>query len=698
MHPHPSRSLSCPAPTRRRARWSAVAITVAVVASWGLAGCGSGSPSLSKLVSEQPGAGTRPVLVVQAPEGGSWLRLLRAGGLSAIEEPFGYLPTNSAAVVPDGVNLTAYDLSEAVAWVKAGGRLVTGDRLLLGRLGARLSQPVEATGATMNGLAGSATWVSPVPVQAVYPPAGAADQTTSARAQSGLGSLPVSVSWTYGKGRVLGLGVDPMGSGRAGYELLPTLANLIGQATEAPAGPSRNGLELYLDPGVLPSNIERNVDAVAALAQGARVVDVAAWDGNFNDPSQDYPYAALIQALHARGILAYAWLEPPFVDLSMWQKQPQCREKTETGLDAHPYWRYLMSLETPACFDLAWKEWTPVLESNPWDGIDVAELYFESPANPAAFTPFSAGALARFGRDPKTDMAAFMNFRVQLVTELNREMLARVDALPHSGSLDLELTVIDGTLDPTEAYDVGSNVAQLASVARSAGATLELEDPFTTWTSGPLRYDRMTSELRTLTPPSSGLIDLNVVDRGGARPTSKMTGGELDLAADSAAAFSGRMAAYALGTIPAADQADLPSAMAGAVQTTYTGIVAPWTVTVHAPPAGPRTSVTVDGVAWPTADGLAVVPSGQHRVVWSASRSDGPGLTAFSGELSAASVKAHAITLAYSSATATYAVVSEHPASLTVDGTAATPAVAVDPAGGWSLRLPKGTHQATIGL
>ena len=111
----------------------------------------------------------------------------------------------------------------------------------------------------------------------------------------------------HGKGEVLGLGVDPMGSGRTGDELLPTLSRLVGEATTAPAGPSRNGLELYLDPGVLPPNIAHNVNAVAALAQGARVVDVAARDTNFTDPSRDYPYAALIQALHARGILAYAW-------------------------------------------------------------------------------------------------------------------------------------------------------------------------------------------------------------------------------------------------------------------------------------------------------------------------------------------------------------------------------------------------------
>jgi hypothetical protein len=532
----------------------------------------------------------------------------------------------------------------------------------------------------------------------VYPPAGSAIGAATAQAQSGRGALPISVRWAYGKGQVLGLGVDPMGSGRTGYELLPPLSRLVGEATMAPAGPSRDGLELYLDPGVLPPNIAHNVDAVAALAQGARVVDVAAWDTNFTDPSQDYPYAALIQALHARGILAYAWLEPPFVDLAMWQKQPQCREKTETGQDAHPDWRDLISLETPACFNLAWQQWTPVLEGNPWDGVNVAELYFESAQTPAAFTPFSPGALKLFGQNPTTNVAAFMKFRVQLVTQLNGEMLTRLNSLPHAKDLDLQLTVIDSKLDPTEAYDVGSDAAQLAGVAQKGGASLELEDPFTTWSDGPLRYDQLTPELKQLVQPGSGLIDLNVVDRGGARPTSKMTGGELNLAAASAAAFSGRMAAYAIGTIPAPDQAALPSAMARTAQTTYTGIVTPWTVTVHAPPTGPNTSVTVNGTPWPSAGGTAIVPAGQDQIVWSNSPAPGPGLTGFTGELSSASISPTAMTLAYSSRAATYAVVSQRPATLVIDGTAQTATAVANPTGGWTLGLPKGTHRVNIGF
>ena len=45
----------------------------------GLAACGSTS-HLSEQVSSQPALGSRPVLVVQSPEGESWVRLLRSGG------------------------------------------------------------------------------------------------------------------------------------------------------------------------------------------------------------------------------------------------------------------------------------------------------------------------------------------------------------------------------------------------------------------------------------------------------------------------------------------------------------------------------------------------------------------------------------------------------------------------------------------
>ncbi len=654
-----------------------------------VAGAASTTTSTTTAPGQSPGAAS------------NWLQLVRAGGYAATEEPLGYLASDGAAVIPDGIKMTRYDRGQVLAWVRAGGRLVTADPTLLGELGAKLGQPVEAAGATMDGLSVPAVWATPATVTpltvaaATAAPQVMAHATLPGGANGGGGAL--AVAWTYGAGKVLGLGLDPMGNQRTGYEMLPTLAHMVGTVTAAPPGPSRNGLELYLDPGVLPPNVERNVTAVAALAQGARVVNLAAWDTDFDDPTQNYPYTALIQALHARGILVYAWLEPPFVDLSMWEHDPECREKTATGVDAHIFWRYLISLETPACFTIAWeKHWRPMLEASPWDGVNVAELYFESPEVPNAFTPFSAGALALFGKDPKANLAAFMQFRIRLVTQLNQQMMNQLNGLPNAKSLDFELTVIDSLLDQKEAYDVGSDVSQLSLVAQKAGASLQIEDPFTTWSEGPLRYNRITGELKSLVQPGDGLIDLNVVDRADARPTSKMTGGELDLAAYSASTLTGRMASYAVGTIPAADQAILPYAMGAAATTTFNGIVTPWTVMVHAPPGQEHTEATVDGIQWPTADGVIVVPAGEHAVNWSGGPTTGPGLESFDAELSTASVTISTIDLAYYSRAAAYAVVSAKPVSLTVDGASAPLVSVADPGGGWAVRLPSGTHHSVL--
>lgn len=656
-----------------------------------VAGCSSGASPKAQPVAR---AGAGPVLVVQAPEAGAWVRLLRAGGIPAVSEPIGYLPKNSAAVVPDGAVLTKYDIAEVVSWVKAGGRLVTAAPGLLDLLGATFGPSTPVSGASVNGLSTPVSWARPVDVNPVQVKQGGVTVLSSALHTG----AHLAVHWAYGRGQILGFGVDPMGSGRIGYELFPTLARMVAGVTDPPPGPTRDGLELYLDPGLLPPSISHNVNAVAAMVDGARIVDVAAWYFNYNNPADNYPYQALIAALHARGILAYAWLEPPFVNQAMWQKDPQCREKTATGADAHVYWRYLISLETPSCFHLAWQQWDQVLGNNPWDGVNVAELYFQPPTDPSTFTPFSAGALALFGRNPKTNMAAFMQFRTQLVTELNRQMLAQLNGLPAARNLAFELTVIDSLLDPAEAAGVGSDVSALAAVARQGGASLEVEDPFTTWTDGPLRYARITAELRSLTSPGMGLIDLNVVDRPGARPTSKMTGGELDLAASTAAAYSGRLGVYALGTIGPADLGTLAAAMAGSVQTTSTGVVAPWTVTVHAPPGVADSRVRIDGVQWPTASGVVVVPGGQHSVQWSGGAPAGPGLTRFTGELSTASTGPAAMDLAYYSEAAVYAVVTARPASLTLDGAPANLTVTADPAGGWSVRLPAGTHRAVLGF
>jgi hypothetical protein len=166
-----------------------------------------------------------------------------------------------------------------------------------------------------------------------------------------------------------------------------------------------------------------------------------------------------------------------------------------------------------------------------------------------------------------------------------------------------------------------------------------------------------------------------------------MTGAELDLAVASAGFGAGRVALYSAGTIGAADLAQVPGALAAGAATFDDGVQAPWGVTVRAPGGAGFRRLKVDGRQWPAGPGVAVLPAGTHRVEWSTGPAAGPGLLRFTGELATASVTGSQIKLRYDSRAVSYAVVDRRPV-----GTASV----VDPAGGYSVRLPPGRHDVTL--
>src|SRR3954464_398215 len=104
--------------------------------------------------------------------------------------------------------------------------------------------------------------------------------------------------------------------------------------------------------------------------------------------------------LRLAGSPAKAWRGPPLVSLRFWLEHPECREKTQTGRDALVDWRRPIALEDPNCFRLASPVFSRVVSAWPFDGVDVAELYFEPDTRAEDFTPFHPSALAQFGHDP----------------------------------------------------------------------------------------------------------------------------------------------------------------------------------------------------------------------------------------------------------------------------------------------------------
>src|SRR5439155_5854511 len=117
-----------------------------------------------------------------------------------------------------------------------------------------------------------------------------------------------------------------------------------------------------------------------------------------------------------------------------------------------------------------------------------------------------------------------------------------------------------------------------------------------------------------------------------------MTGAEFDLAASSAAQLSGHVALCSAGRIAAVDMAQLPSALGGGAFVFDGGVQAPWTVHASAAGGSAYKRLKVDGRQWPAGPGIAVVPSGTHKLTWSKGGAAGPGLLRFTGELATASV------------------------------------------------------------
>src|SRR5262249_44341234 len=168
-----------------------------------------------------------------------------------------------------------------------------------------------------------------------------------------------------------------------------------------------------------------------------------------------YDYDRLIRTCHRHGIAVYAWLELPMADKEFFEQHRRWQELTAKGDTAFHHdnditaWRFLMAMEDPEC-EAALLQWMKArLQAHAWDGVDLAELYFEADLDndPGGLTPMHLTARRRFqavaGFDPralvdpnspnywKKRPAAwkqFENWRVEEVTHLHEDALSAIEA------------------------------------------------------------------------------------------------------------------------------------------------------------------------------------------------------------------------------------------------------------------------------
>jgi hypothetical protein len=371
---------------------------------------------------------------------------------------------------------------------------------------------------------------------------------------------PMVAGFRLGDGAVLWLAAEP---GDQGYNRFPYLPQALARlGYEPPYRASR--LWAFFD-GSYRRRIDFDYFAERWRRSGIAALHVAAWHFYDRSAESDAYLQGLIEACHRRQIQVYAWLELPHVSEKFWQDHPEWREQTAAGQDAHLDWRKLMSLQHPDCRRAVREGVGSLLKGFDWDGVNVAELYFESlegAANPARFTPYHPVVRERFGKDPAAAMPEFLQFRAKLAEEMQREWLGFV-AKARPG-LDVVLTHVDDRFDRRMRDLIGADAARVLPLLEEQPFTFLIEDPATVWHLGPERYPKIAEQYAPLTRHRERLaIDLNIVERyQDVYPTKQQTGVELFRLVQLAAQSFERVALYFENSLLKQDLGLLPTASA----------------------------------------------------------------------------------------------------------------------------------------
>ena len=525
---------------------------------------------------------------------------------------------------------------------------------------------------------------------------------------------PLMAGFRAGGGGVLWLAASP---GERGYERFPYLVQALGDLGLRTPFLSRR-LWAFLD-SQYRSRVDLDYFAERWRRLGISALHVAAWHFHEPDAERDAWLRKLIEACHSQAILIYAWLELPHVSEKFWQQYPQWREKTALLQDAQLDWRRLMNLNNSECRRKVSSGVLALLDRFDWDGVNLAELYFESLEgvdNAARFTPMNGDVRAEFlaeaGFDPLELFQAgsarhysrnagglrnFLDYRANLARRMQTFWIAELEkARERKPDLDLALTHVDDRIDTRMRDLIGADAAAVLPLQARHDFTFVIEDPATLWHLDASRYAEIAARYRPLAGrPDKLAIDLNIVERyQDVYPTRQQTGTELFQLVNQASRSFPRVALYFEYSIPRIDQELLPAAAASAASAIRKGeallVESPREVGVRWP--GPA---KVNRKSWPSRDGeILWLPGGSHKVE---PDEDFPPvrLVDFTGDLRQVAALPGMLDLAYRSEARAFAILDKLPQGVEVDGED-TPLVVKKAARGWLLALPRGQHIVRI--
>ena len=537
---------------------------------------------------------------------------------------------------------------------------------------------------------------------------------------------PLVVGKKWGKGRLIYFGTRFDPNTQQGYSMYPYLLEYIRSYFHLGPIVRRDNLEVYFDPG-FRKNISTEQLVKQWVAQGIRIVHVAGWH---QYPKYTYDYERLVRLAHANGILAYAWVEPPQVSWKFWLEHPEWREKNVRGEDIRPSWRYPVALTDEQCVRAMVAEYKTFLEKLDWDGVNLAELYFEAGRgfqDPQLFTPMHPSAQKEFKKryslglsgvlDPasenywKTNAYAaglVTEYRVQVLERVYRELLDMISAFARQREgFQIIVTAMDGIGSRELRENLGVDMHRILALQKTYGFLLQVEDPEHLWSTDPGRYVAIGRKYEELLGDRSVLLlDLNILSFRKPEvvtpfPTLIQTGTESFQLVHAASLGAPRLTIYSESSVNPQDMTFLPYALASETRYRVTNdgyiISSPYAVTLKLPPE--MKEIRVDNAPLsPMRENMYLIPAGDHTLTLSLDASNTfsthaleTRILSFTGNMRSVVYGMRSATFTYESTTRTLISLNREPTSVKVDGQE----YRVVPMKGndcYSFFLPAGTH------
>jgi len=516
---------------------------------------------------------------------------------------------------------------------------------------------------------------------------------------------PVMVALHRGSGAILWIAAPP---GKEGFERFPYLLQALNDLGVKPPFRSQR-LWAFFD-GSYRSRVDLDYFADRWRNAGIRALHVAGWHYYEATPESDAYLRALIEACHRKAILVYVWLELPHVSEKFWDDHPEWREKTAILQDAQLDWRKLMNLSNPDCSAAVSAGVKQLISRFDWDGVNLAELYFESlegAANPARFTPMNQDVRDEFyglnGFDPielfqspspdPARLRNFLDYRADLARRQQEQWIGQIESIRASKpDLDFVLTHVDDRFDTRMRDLIGADASRLLPLLDQHDFTFLIEDPATIWNLGPQRYPQIASRYQPLTQHTDHLaIDINIVERyQDVYPTKQQTGTELFQLVHLAAEAFPQVALYFENSILAPDLPLLASAAATVDKIEQSGsrLILDSRHGVGVPWRGPA---LVNGHIWPVRSDTALwLPAGTS-VIEPAPEDSSIRIVDFNGDLGSANASTQGVEFSYQSNARALALLNARPRKIEIDGAIAGEKLPESGAN-FVLTLPRGQH------